>query len=629
MPPPGSIKHHAVGDVITEPEIGIVGEDQPEVVQPLAGQADTQTPAPPVADGPLPLPPLEGKKERPKKGNLQYLASPEPESGPSTTAVPAAASGAPAGSPEPIPDEQALAVPQGTPAQAGQPYSQLPNNEALAVPQRGQVPKAPAPAPNNWAQRLGLAALSLTKFGPIANQLIHPKWAEQNAAYQRQIGGIQTQAALDQEAAKTQQEQSRATEFQALADKATAQARTFGDKKFKLSGGKLYNLETGEVTEAPMGAQDKYDEAIAIGATPEQATAYGLGWKMDLTKQPKTTAKLPASAAATLGLDPNMEVDQQHLPAFLNAATEASKLENQSPQKQVDIRKGIAANIPGLSPKDRMQYELTGRFQEYAPTNVNVGFAGMPTNTDPNLHGEEYLKTLPPDMVPQVRAVAEGRDRIPPASSRSEKDQQLRAAAFRYDPELSETRAQGRKAFGPGGKLGATTLNLNTATVHLDQYQQIAKALQNGQLVPGNNLYNYFAQQLGAPPPLNAEALRQAVAGEMDAGLHGSSTIEGRTAMLNTMPVGASPDQIAGFIDTHLHTLGAKLGQIHQQYHQYEPSDKIWSPVSPSAKVVYSKHGFNPTEDSRIPVTILTGPHKGTHGMVNISQFDPGLYKAD
>lgn len=51
--------------------------------------------------------------------------------------------------------------------------------------------KAPDKPNSNLAQRIGLAILSMTKLAPHANQIIHPKWSEEEAAYERGLQDVQ------------------------------------------------------------------------------------------------------------------------------------------------------------------------------------------------------------------------------------------------------------------------------------------------------------------------------------------------------------------------------------------------------------------------------------------------------
>lgn len=71
-------------------------------------------------------------------------------------------------------------------------------------------PEAPK---SNWMQRVGQALLAASRFAPVANQIIHPKWSEQQRGYERQLS----------DAEREQKELETATSTGALAEQRAAQ----------------------------------------------------------------------------------------------------------------------------------------------------------------------------------------------------------------------------------------------------------------------------------------------------------------------------------------------------------------------------------------------------------------------
>lgn len=317
-----------------------------------------------------------------------------------------------------------------------------------------------------------------------------------------------------------------------------------------------------------------------------------------------------------LGMSP----DQQAVTAGQAEAREQAKV----PKTEVEL--AIAAKDPKRTPEERRAADEELRRLDASKvaarpvvniTNVpglGQGQAGAVSQAS----GEDFLKTLPAGTAAQVRAIAEGRASIPSASSRSQGALQLRDALFKYDPTFSEQRAQVRKAFtaGTDGKnIGA----LNTATVHLDQLADVATALQNGSFRPGNELWNAVRSTFGSATPSNFNGLKAAVAGEMATALKGNATDTEIHTISSTISAAGSPAQLRGIIATNLHTLGAKLNTYQERYSQQIPGDKVYSPVLPSARAVYEKHGINPTagpgakaEDVAPPMpSTLTASDKG------------------
>jgi hypothetical protein len=205
--------------------------------------------------------------------------------------------------------------------------------------------------------------------------------------------------------------------------------------------------------------------------------------------------------------------------------------------------------------------------------------------------GEDFMKTIPAGTAAQVRAIAEGRGVMPSASSRAPGAMALRDAVFRFDPTYSEQRAQIRKAFTTGND-GRNIGNLNTATVHLDQMAEAAKAMNNGSWQPGNQLYNYIRQKFGDATVTNYTAVMNAFSGEAANALKGSATDPEIAHVMSTLGQNMSPQQAAGVANTNLHVIGAKLNTYKERYEQQIPGDTVWSPILPSARAVFQKYGM-------------------------------------
>lgn len=308
-----------------------------------------------------------------------------------------------------------------------------------------------------------------------------------------------------------------------------------------------------------------------------------------LQYDPKTTQQIVQGMALTAE-----QRAQQLDKASGRDASAAPKTEAELARDSVDPKKSQQDRDAANAALKRLdQSKLASR-----PINNNsFVIPGLPTNgkTDPNanLTGEEYLATLPKGTASQIRAMMEGRATAPSAQTRTKSGQQLRAALFQADPEWSEQRAQIRKAFatGPDAKnIGA----LNTATVHLDQLGEAAKALDNGSFRPGNEVFNAVKTMFGGSAPTNFIALKSAVAGEMANALKGSATDIEIKNVGEAISSASSPKQLADVINTNLHTLGAKLNTYQERYNQQLPNDKAYSPILPSAKVIYDKHGISP-----------------------------------
>lgn len=235
------------------------------------------------------------------------------------------------------------------------------------------------------------------------------------------------------------------------------------------------------------------------------------------------------------------------------------------------------------------------RREGHPVTNITIpGLGGVQNPQNAKLSGDEYLATLPPATANQVKGIAMGQSKIPAAGSRSPDAQAIRQAVFQYDPTFTEQRAQIRQAF-TGGADGRNIGALNTATVHLDQFAQVADAMGNGSFQPGNQLWNSVKAMFGDSAPTNFAGLKAAVSGELASALKGSATDQEIAHISGAIDSKNSPQQLRDYITEQLHVLGAKLNTYHERYQQQIPGDSVWNPVLPSARQVFQKHGIDPT----------------------------------
>lgn len=114
------------------------------------------------------------------------------------------------------------------------------------------------------------------------------------------------------------------------------------------------------------------------------------------------------------------------------------------------------------------------RTQEVRPIQPGMQQAGI----DPNLHGEEFLKTLDPQMAATVKAIAEGRQPYPGAFAMKQPYwQKVTEYLSQYEPNadanLYRTRYATQRDIATG-KMGQNIASFNTALGHMhDLYKQI------------------------------------------------------------------------------------------------------------------------------------------------------------
>lgn len=159
-------------------------------------------------------------------------------------------------------------VPPPTPA----PTTVVPTNtaadQAAQPAQQAGTAKIPD-LKSNWAQRLAMAVLSVTKLAPYANQIVHPKWTEKVQNANAQFGQQQHQLALQQGQAQVGLTQARAAEAQGRAAYAQQQAQE-GKGRYLRVGNGVFDQQEGHWTEPPT------DKSNLVPIDPELASQRGL-----------------------------------------------------------------------------------------------------------------------------------------------------------------------------------------------------------------------------------------------------------------------------------------------------------------------------------------------------------------
>lgn len=116
--------------------------------------------------------------------------------------------------------------------------------------------------------------------------------------------------------------------------------------------------------------------------------------------------------------------------------------------------------------------------------------------------GEEFLKTLPPALGSQVKAMVEGRMQPPAgAAQRSPQVQRLLQYAAQYEPNFDLTawgaRFNGMKDYYGGGKSAEMVRSANQTISHVGEMVGSMIGLNNGQFPKINALGNYINTEMG------------------------------------------------------------------------------------------------------------------------------------
>lgn len=188
-----------------------------------------------------------------------------------------------------------------------------------------------------------------------------------------------------------------------------------------------------------------------------------------------------------------------------------------------------------------------------------------------NVNGDEFLKSLDPNMASQVKAIADGRMQFPSGFAlKTPYWQNVLRNVAQYDPSFDavnyNARAKTRADF-TSGKSAQNVTSFNTAIGHLGTLAKAADDLNNGNYPMYNGIANYISQAKGDPRVTSFETAKQAVADELTRSFRGSggnvADIVGWEKQLNAAN---SPDQLHAAVKQAVDLLASRINAVGEQY---------------------------------------------------------------
>jgi hypothetical protein len=190
------------------------------------------------------------------------------------------------------------------------------------------------------------------------------------------------------------------------------------------------------------------------------------------------------------------------------------------------------------------------------------------------LHGDDFLKVLPPAVASQVKMLAEGKMQVPAgASLRNPQINQLIQLAAQYDPTFDavdyQTRYKTAQDFAPQGKSGQNITALNTAMGHLAGLRDAMGKLDNfgGAATPLNAPINAIEQYFGDPRQTDVAMHANAVAGELAKVFRSTGMSEADiNSWKSQLGQNLSPEQQAQVIKSGIDLMNSRLEAIGDAY---------------------------------------------------------------
>jgi len=237
---------------------------------------------------------------------------------------------------------------------------------------------------------------------------------------------------------------------------------------------------------------------------------------------------------------------------------------------------------------------------------------GQPLSKDDQAYGDAYdmyvKKRVTGPMLARVAAQAEDRYVQVMDFENPEKVVLMRAGdaaragagtpqsiGFQTDKSMSK--------YMTSGKGGENLVYFNTAVDHLKLLNEVADALNNGDIQKLNQYGNAFATATGGEAPTDFEAIKSAVVGELAKTFSGKGATVEEIGMLNQVINQAqSPDQIHGAIRYYLRAMDGRMAAMRQQWESAKQNKPPFAPPSGGGggTKTYKHYATNPQNHHRI-----------------------------
>lgn len=284
--------------------------------------------------------------------------------------------------------------------------------------------------------------------------------------------------------------------------------------------------------------------------------------------------------ATQAGLDPQKDYNDdgvRHALTFarnqfatavgLPAVAPTNKLINKGNQ-QIDPVTGEVKHEEGLEDVDlgNGQHALVPQSQAIGKPkyNAQTAAAGAITDQSKEMAYQYYLQhqALPPGF---SRSPAMNADIMNFISKRATQDGNTQVSILANKQGLQAT--QGVVNDFTKGKTAQTINGLNTAVGHMDQLDQAATALQNGNVQALNKASNFFGTQFGSSSTTNFNVIKNFAAGEVaKAVLPGGGGEHEREEIADAIKSSNSPAQLHDAISTWRNLLSSKTEALRNQW---------------------------------------------------------------
>lgn len=187
-----------------------------------------------------------------------------------------------------------------------------------------------------------------------------------------------------------------------------------------------------------------------------------------------------------------------------------------------------------------------------------------------NASGDDFLKTLRPDVAKTVKAIGEGRETFSSLGIRGADRQEMVRLVNQYNPKYDQGLAPARFALRKDFTSGQTSKNitaLNTAIGHLGTLDELGEALKTKDLQRINQLVNFVRNETGRPEVNNQALAAQAVGEELMRSFRGVGASEKEAAAWQSRFSAAnSPEKMRGATKIATELLKSRIDSVNDTW---------------------------------------------------------------
>lgn len=223
---------------------------------------------------------------------------------------------------------------------------------------------------------------------------------------------------------------------------------------------------------------------------------------------------------------------------------------------------------------------------------ANVPSGSIVPEQHKDIHGDDYLATLPTGMASLVKSISEGRvDPSKAASMRFGNREAIMQRVMQYDPAYNQTRPKVYADFTTG-KAAQNITAMNTVIAHIGTLDNLTDALKNKDVQTVNAIVNRIRTETGKSEVNNAEIAVQAVGNELMRVFRqvnaSQSEVEAWERKFNAAK--GSPEQIKGALKVGVELLKGRIDAVNDQWKRGMGTENDFPNImSPKSKSVLER----------------------------------------